>query len=122
MGLFDPPAITLRKRVPLDIVSDFNSVEELALNRLQFEPEEQKPYLLGIVLALWLKAGELSGAVRFAPGDSRKIQAVYDSCLRVLKSDSWTAFGILIELANADCTFGSPPELYEQIRMELAGW
>lgn len=89
MGLFDPPAIALRKRIPSDALNGFNVTEEFALHHLTGERAQHAPYQLGVVLALWIKAGELKNQIALSPGGSRKVQAVYESCMRVLREDSF---------------------------------
>ena len=121
MGLFDPPAIALRKRLPSGALTGFNVTEEFALHHLYSEPAHRRPYQLGVVLALWIKAGERAGEIDLPDRDSRKVQAIYESCMRVLRGESCTAFSILIELAEQDHMFGVSPDLYRQLSFTVMG-
>ncbi|MDO9414508.1 hypothetical protein [Pararhizobium sp.] len=120
MSWFDPPAITLRKRVPSSALSSFNNVEEFTLYSLQGSSQQLRPYQLGMVLALWIKAGEITGALNLSRGDSRKVQSVYVSCMKVLKKESLDAFLILTTLAEQEGTFGIPPEFYRQLSANVS--
>src|SRR4051794_18888033 len=110
MGLFDPPAIALRKRIPPEALNGFNVAEEFALHHLWSAPEQHKPYQLGVALALWIKAGEMAQKLHLPDRDSRKVQSIYESCMKVLRGESYASFRILMELAAQDHTFGVPAE------------
>jgi len=119
--LFDPPAIALRKRIPPEALNGFNVAEEFALHHLWSASEQHKPYQLGVVLALWIKAGEMAGKLSLPHRDSRKVQSIYESCMRVLRGESYTSACILKDLAEQDHTFGVPPAFYEQTSFNVAG-
>jgi hypothetical protein len=121
VGWFDPPAIALRKRLPPGALAGFNVTEEFALHHLGAELEQHRPYQLGIVLALWIKAGELVGEITLSHRDSRKVQAIYESCMKVLRGDSYTAFCVLAELAEQDHMFGMSANFYRQLSINVAG-
>ena len=120
MGWFDPPAIVLRKRIPGAWLAGFNTAEEFALHQLHGEFEQHQPYQLGVVLALWIKAGEMSGKISLAPRDSRKVQSIYESCMRVLGAKSFESFCIIANMAEQDFTFGTPSEIYRQLSWNVA--
>jgi hypothetical protein len=115
MGLFDPPAIALRNRLPKELIAEFDTVDEFAYHTIQFEKEQHRPYQLGVVLALWIKAGDLTGDIELSRMDYDKVQAVYESCMKVLREDSYICFKILTDLANQGQTFGVSPEIYQQL-------
>lgn len=121
MGWFDPPAIALRKRIPSNLLGGFNSVEEFAIHHLEGSLTQHKPYQLGVVLALWIKAGELSGTVSLSQGDSRKIQAIYVSCMNVLMKEALDSFLILTAIAEQGGTFGVPPDFYRELAANVTG-
>ena len=118
---FDPPAIALRKRVPLDALSGFNVAEEYALYHLSSEPSQNKPYQVGVVLALWIKAGELTGEIAMSRRDSNKVQSIYESCMKVLRQESHIAFCILAELAEKEQMFEMPADFYRQLSLNVLG-
>ena len=121
MAFFDPPAILLRKRVPEYALNGFNISEEFALHHLASARPQHKPYQLGIVLALWIKAGEMRNEITLSPRDSRKVQSVYESCMKVLREESYPSFHILAELADQDHTFGVPAEFYRKLSLNVLG-
>lgn len=120
MGWFDPPAIALRKRIPATALSGFNSVEDFALFHLDHSQPQHKPYQLGVVLALWIKAGELNGAIQLGRGDSRKVQAIYVSSMNVLMQESLDCFHILTAIAEQGGTFGVPADFYRELAANVA--
>jgi hypothetical protein len=121
MAWFDAPAVDLRKRVPFAALTGFNEVEVYALQHLSNELPQNKPYQLGIVLALWMKAGELTGKIKLSGRDSRKVQAIYESCVKILRDKSYTAFWILVALCDEQQMFGMPPDLYIQCSVNVLG-
>lgn len=122
MGWLNPPAITLRKLVPVSAHPTFNRVEEYAQHRLSSEPDHQRPYQLGIVLASWTKAGVLAGEITITPAGYNKVVAVEDSCCKVLRGDAFTAFHILVKLSEEGGTFGVPSEVYTRIAFNAASY
>lgn len=120
MGLFDAPAIAIRKRIPLQNQPQFNAVEVFAQSHLRLERDRTRPYQLGIVLAVWTKAGIMAGEITVSIKDATKIQAISDSCVKVIGSDSYAAFRILALVAQEDGTFGVPVEIFERIAFDAA--
>ena len=122
MGWFNSPAIMVRKLVPESSHPAFNAVEEFAQAHLRMEPDHQKPYQLGIVLAAWAKAGIMAGELAISPRNAAKIQAISDSSVKVLKSESFTAFHVLARLAEEDGIFGVPADVFTRISFDAAGY
>ena len=117
MGWFDPPAIGIRKLVPDTALSDLSKVEVFARHTLDHQPKELSPYQLGIVLSSWVKAGEISQSISISAKASKKIQSIYESCIRTIGSDSSVAFSVLEELSEQDGTFGVPSSMYAQLKI-----
>jgi len=107
----------LRKRTPSAAIGGFNMIEAFALSYLRTD-DQHRAYQLGIVLALWLKAGEITGNIELSRADSRKVQDVYESCMKILRRDTHAAsaaFSILEDIAEQQQTFGIAPEFYRQL-------
>ena len=121
MGWFDSPAISVRKQVPDRFHSQFNTVESFALDTLGSQPNHLRPYQLGIVVALWVKAAEISGELSLPDRSSRRVQDVYASCVKSLRGDSYLAFKVLVALSEQGGTFSVPREIYEQLAANVAG-
>lgn len=120
MGWFDPPAIALQKQLPTRLLSRFMTVREYAEYSLQSEKIQSQPYQLGVVLALWIKSGELDGGIALSRAESRKVQSIYESCMKVLRDDSLCAFLILASLSKQDATFGVPEEFFLQLAVNVS--
>ena len=112
MGFFDAPAIAIRKRIPEADQPGFNAVEMFAQSDLLLERDQTRPYQLGIVLAAWTKAGIMAGEITMPLKDATKIQAVSDSCVKVIGGDAYAAFRILALIAEEDGIFGVPAEIF----------
>lgn len=117
---FDSPAIGLRKLLPNNLLARFNDIEILAMRRIEGQPAEHKPYQLGVVLALWLKAAEAAGEAALPASDSRKVQSIYESCMKILRDKSLVSFQILTEMAAHNRTFGMPAEIYLQAAFNVS--
>ncbi|MBW8296246.1 hypothetical protein [Sphingopyxis sp.] len=106
--------------MPAAMVGRFNAVEEFALYHLKGSPEQHRRYQLGVILALWIKAGELNGAISLPSGDSRKVQAIYVSCMNVLMKESLDCFHILAAIAEQGGSFGVPADFYRELAASVA--
>lgn len=112
---FDPPAVALRKMMPDPIKRSFDAVEGFARTSLIYSAPENQSYQIGIVLALWFKAGELQRKIGLSNRDSTKVQSIYESCVRTVGRASGQADLVLIELADQNGTFGVPSSLYREL-------
>ena len=121
MGWLDSPAVSIRKQLPDRFHSDLNAVENFARHTLDSEPEHISKYQLGIVLALWVKAAEVSDEFSLSPKISKRIQDIYASCVKTIRGDSFQAFRVLETLSEQGGTFSVPPELYRRLGMNVVG-
>jgi hypothetical protein len=121
MGWFDPPSIAVRKRVPEAVHGQLNSVEEYAQQMLSSVPAQNKPYLLGIVLSMWVKWNVVYGSFHMPPHHVAKMQAIYESCLKVTRGESYLAFHILADLAEQGAMPGVPESLFRDLAFQVSG-
>ena len=116
MSLFDAPAIAVRKRVPEIGHSALNVVEEYTQQRMYNVAAHQKRYVLGIVLSIWAQWHGRFGTFKLSIKDMRKMQAIYESCLKILGSDAFDAFMILSDLHQQ----GHIPDVFPNLFPQLA--
>ncbi|QEH80846.1 hypothetical protein EIK56_23045 [Sphingomonas sp. C8-2] len=122
MGWFDPPAIAIRKILPEGLHVLLNPVEEFAQDLLRDEAPQHKPYQLGIVLALWVKAAVLTGEFGLPARSNAKVQRIYESSIKVLGRNASTAFLVTAHLAEQDGMYGTPAGFYYQLAENMASW
>lgn len=119
MGWFDTPADAIRQRLPKSVRHTLDGIEDYACYRFDLELVGGSRHHLGIVFALWAKAGIMSGAFDVSAHDAAKIQRVYAACYRALGDDALSAFAIAAELAERGEMFDATPGLYRQLGESL---
>lgn len=72
MGLFDPPYVNVRKRLPQEALVTFAYIEKLVTAELQEFDKRQQIHALGYVMSLWVcQTASRNGTFELSPFNFR---------------------------------------------------
>ena len=84
MGLFDPPHVNIRKRVPQHALVAFAAIESFAAMKLEDLKPKQQACALAVVLSAWTCNSALTGAFQLSQFNFNLTQNAETNCFNVL--------------------------------------
>lgn len=102
MGLFDPPSVSIARRVPMSAQSSLAVIQQFT--ELHVSPSvghAARANIIGMVIRAWVMAHARSGTFDMLPHDFDAVKRTYESCSLVLKSRSVIAFATINALTDA---------------------
>lgn len=102
MGLFDPPSVSIARRVPMSAQSSLAVVQQFA--ELHVSPSvghTQRTNIIGMVISAWVMTHARSGTFDMIPRDFQAVEQTYRACERTLASNSVMAIATIDKLFDA---------------------
>ena len=102
MGLFDPPTASIMKRMPPEVRMSLANVQAYAEDAIPSHLGRTKHVAcVAMVMGAWVNAHNRFGTISIRAKDARYIQAMYENCARIARSDCEYALDAISGLFQA---------------------
>ena len=101
MGIFDPPAVGIRKRIPSGALADFDSlVAQTANAASSYVSPSKQGVVIGFIASAWALSQFRTGAMDLSAKDATYISNTGATCSKMLGRDQAMAISMLGHLVE----------------------